>query len=109
LAGLILTDKRGSLAEWRFMLTWRFARRDVALNPNQATLTYQQLLNTLQKKGYRKVPAQTPHEFALSFLGTPWASGILEFTQLYNHLRFGQASVSLSRLRQILEAIAKRK
>jgi hypothetical protein len=109
LAGLILTDKSGSIAEWRFRLTWRFARRDVALSPGEATLTYQQLLNTLQKKGYRKVPAQTPREFALSFLSTPWGPGILEFTQLYNLLRFGQASVSLARLRNILEDIAKRR
>ena len=29
----------------------------------------------------------------------------MEFTKLYNTLRYGQASVSLARLRQILEEI----
>jgi transglutaminase-like putative cysteine protease len=109
LAGLILTDKTGALEELRFRLAWRFARRDSELNPREATLTYQRLLQTLQKKGFRKKPSQTPREFAFSFLSTPWGPGIMEFTKLYNTLRFGQASVSLARLRQILEEIAKGK
>ena len=107
LAGLILTDKTGTLAELRFRLAWRFARRDSELNPREATLTYQRLLQTLQKKGFRKTPSQTPREFAFSFLSTPWGPGVLEFTKLYNTLRYGQASVSLARLRQILEDIAR--
>jgi hypothetical protein len=109
LAGLILTDKSGTLAEWRFRLAWRFARRDAELNPREATLTYQRLLNALRKKGFRKKPAQTPREFAFSFLSTPWGPGVTEFTKLYNTLRYGQASVSLARLRQILEELAGKK
>jgi transglutaminase-like putative cysteine protease len=109
LAGLILTDRSGTLAEWRFRLAWRFARRDAALKPREASLCYQRLLNALQKKGFRKKPSQTPREFAFSFLGTPWGPGVLEFTKLYNTLRYGQAPVSFARLRQILEEIAGRK
>ena len=96
LAGLILTDKTGALAELRFRLAWRFARRDSELTPREATLTYQRLLKTLQKKGFRKPPSQTPHEFAFSFLGTPWGPRVMEFTKLYNTLRFGQTPVSLA-------------
>ncbi len=107
LAALILTDKTGALAELRFRLAWRFARRNSALNPREATLTYQRLLKTLQKKGFRKTASQTPREFAFSFLSTPWGPGVMEFTKLYNTLRFGQTSVSLDRLRQILEDITK--
>ena len=107
LASLILTDKSGTLAEWRFRLAWRFAHRDAALKPREASLTYQRLLSALQKKGFRKKPSQTPREFAFSFLGTPWGPGVMEFTKLYNTLRYGQASVSFARLRQILEDIAR--
>jgi transglutaminase-like putative cysteine protease len=107
LAGLILTDKSGTLAEWRFLLAWKFARRDSTLNPREATLTYQRLLNALQKKGFRKKPSQTPREFAFSFLSTPWGPGVMEFTKLYNALRYAQASVSITRLRQILEEITR--
>ncbi len=109
LAGLILTDKSGTLAELRFRWAWRFARRDSELSPREATLTYQRLLKTLQKKGIRKAPSQTPREFAYSFLTTPWGPGVMEFTKLYNTLRFGQASVSLAHLRQILEDIGRGK
>lgn len=109
LAVLILTDKSGTLAELRFRLAWRFARRNTNLQPREATLTYQRLLQTLQKKGFRKKSSQTPREFALSFLTTPWGPGVMEFTKLYNTLRFGQASVSLARLRNIMENIAKAK
>jgi transglutaminase-like putative cysteine protease len=107
LAALILTDKTRSLAEVRFLLNWNFARRGATLSPGEATLTYQRLLHTLQKKGYRKKSSQTPREFALSFLGTRWSHGVLEFTRLYNLLRFGQAPVQLSTLRRILEEIKK--
>jgi transglutaminase-like putative cysteine protease len=107
LASLILTDKSGTLSEWRFRLAWRFARQDAAVKPREASLTYQRLLSALQKKGFRKKPSQTPREFAFSFLGTPWGPGVMEFTKLYNTLRYGQAPVSIARLRQILEDLFK--
>jgi transglutaminase-like putative cysteine protease len=107
LAGLVATDKSGALAELRFRLAWKFARRDAALKPREATLTYKRLLASLQKKGFRRTPSQTPREFAFSFLGTPWGPGVTEFTKLYNTLRYGQAPVPLARLRSILEDIAK--
>ena len=75
LAGLILTDKSGTLAEWRFRLTWRFARRDAALKPREATLTYQRLLNALQKKGLsqetRPKPLASSHFLSSAPRGVP--------------------------------------
>jgi Domain of unknown function (DUF4129) len=109
LAGLILTDKSGRLAEMRFLWVWKFSRRDTELSRREATLTYQRLLIAMRNKGYRKTPSQTPREFAFSFLGTPWGPGVMEFTELYNTLRFGQVSVPLARLRRILEDMAKGK
>jgi transglutaminase-like putative cysteine protease len=106
-ASLILTDKSGTLTEWRFRLAWRFARREAELKPREASLTYQRLLSALQKKGFRKKPSQTPREFAFTFLGTPWGPGVMEFTKLYNTLRYGQAPVAIARLRHILQDIAK--
>jgi transglutaminase-like putative cysteine protease len=106
LFALVAAEKSGSIAELRFLWAWKFRRRDRALSPQEATLTYSRFLKTLHKKGYRKPPSQTPREFALSFFGTPLSWAVLEFTRLYNALRFGQASVSLARLRALLEAIA---
>jgi transglutaminase-like putative cysteine protease len=107
LASLILAERTVSLAELRFLWAWKFGRRDIALSPRQASLTYQQFLKTLRKKGYRKQPSQTPREFALSFMGSRLNSAVAEFTRLYNALRFGQAPVSLLRLRELLEEIRK--
>ena len=109
LAGLVLTDKSGTLAEWRFLLAWKFARRDAAISPREATLTYHRLLNALKKKGFRKNPSQTPREFASSMLTSPLGPGVMEFTKLYNTLRYGRATVSFARLREILEGITDRK
>jgi transglutaminase-like putative cysteine protease len=105
LGGLIAAEKGDSIAEFRFLLMWRFRRRDRALSPAEATLTYHRFLKALHKKGFRKPPAQTPREFALSFVGTRLSWPVLEFTRLYNALRFGKAGVPLSRLRSLLEEI----
>jgi len=51
LAALVVGEKGGSLAEIRFFWLWKFGRRELALSPGQATLTYQRLLKTLRKKG----------------------------------------------------------
>ena len=109
LFALVAAEKSGSIAELRFLWAWKFRRRDRALSPQEATLTYSRFLKTLQKKGHRKPPSETPREFALSFVGTPLSWAVLEFTRLYNALRFGQASVSLARLRALLEDIAENK
>ena len=102
---LILAEKGDRIAEWRFALVWRFRRKDRALSPAEATLTYNLFLKTLSKRGHRKPTAQTPREFALSFVGTALAWPVQEFTRLYNALRFGQAAVSLARLRELLGEI----
>ena len=106
LVGLIASEKSGSIAEMRFLWAWTFRRADRSLSPLEATMTYTRLLKTLQKKGYRKPPAQTPREFAMSFLGSRLSPPVLEFTRLYNSLRFGQTPVSLTRLRTLLQEIA---
>jgi len=107
LGSLIAAEKSGSIAELRFLWAWRFRRSDRALSPQEATLTYNRFLKGLRKKGFRKSPAQTPQEFAFSFVGTRLSWPVLEFTRLYNALRFGQTPVSLARLRQLLEEIIK--
>jgi len=107
LGGLIVAEKGSTLAEWRFALAWRFRKQDRTLTPGEATLTYKQLLKALIKKGFRKSPAQTPREFALSFAGTRLAWPVLEFTRLYNALRFGRSPVSLTKLRQLLHEIGR--
>jgi transglutaminase-like putative cysteine protease len=107
LAALLVGEKAGSLAEFRFFWVWKFGRGELAPSPQEATLIYQKLLKTLGRTGYHRPPALTPWEFAQSLSGTPLGSGVSEFTGLYNMLRFGQAQVPCARLRQILQEISK--
>jgi hypothetical protein len=107
LVALVVCEKGVPLAEIRFFLLWKFGRQELSPSPRQATLSYQRLLKTLRKKGYPKPAEQTPWEFAQSLSGTRLGSGVWEFTRLYNQLRFGQAQVSMARLRQLLEEIQK--
>ena len=107
LGTLILVEKRLSLAELRFLWAWTFAQHKVALSAREATLTYRQFLKKLERKGFKKLPSQTPAEFALSFAGSPLAPGVQEFTRHYNELRFAGATVPLARLRQLLDTIGK--
>jgi transglutaminase-like putative cysteine protease len=105
LTALIGAERVASLAELRFLLAWRFRRRDLPLSPREATLTYQRFLKVLRKKRIKKAPAQTPQEFANTFAGSPLAGLVSEFTRLYNTLRFGGMPVSLVRLRELVEQI----
>ncbi len=110
LGGLTLADLIAGkqIAQLRFLWLWKFRRRDVTLSEREATLAYQRLLKILQKKGFQKAPSQTPREFAFGVGGSGFGASVLEFTQAYNALRFGQSPVSLARLRQILEEIGRR-
>jgi len=105
MAALLAGEHVGTLAEMRFFWAWKFGGKEVALNPRQATLSYQRLLKILGKKGYSKPAAATPWEFAQSLAGTDLGYGVCEFTRLYNRLRFGQTPVPMARLRQLLDEI----
>jgi len=71
----------------------------------EATLTYQQLLKALARKGFRKRPTQTPLEFAVSLPVTELSPFVLEFTRLYNHARFGQHLAQSTRLLELLRQV----
>jgi hypothetical protein len=106
-AVLLASDSGSMLARARFAWTWRFSRGRQSLSPREASLTYQELLKILRKKGFRKSPCETPQEFARSLEGCLVGPGVEEFTRLYNALRFGQTPVPVMRLRTLLQKIAK--
>jgi transglutaminase-like putative cysteine protease len=105
LAALLAVEQGLTLAELRLRWAWKFGGESLKLGPREATLTYARFLKVLRKRGFRKTPAQTPREFALSFAGSHLSTGVQEFTRLYNSVRFGKATVPLTRLRDVLEEI----
>jgi transglutaminase-like putative cysteine protease len=108
LGGLVAVEKTGSLAELKFLWRWKSRSSDTSLSPREATLSYNRFLNVLKKRGFRKSPSLTPREFAFSFVGSRLSSSVLEFTRLYNELRYGQAPVSLAQLRAVLDEVTKK-
>jgi protein-glutamine gamma-glutamyltransferase len=104
LAALAAAEGLPALVELGFAFAWR-RRRGESLDPRDAVLTYHRFLKAVAKKGFRRMPAQTPREFALALRGTSVGTSAVEFTAAYNALRFGGAPVSIDRLRRLLDDI----
>jgi protein-glutamine gamma-glutamyltransferase len=72
-----------------------------------ATLLYQRMLLTLQRRGYKKPPWFTPAEFAAALPRAPLGEAVGEFTAAYNALRFGGRTDVAPRLSVLLEEMEK--
>jgi transglutaminase-like putative cysteine protease len=105
MAALAALENFPSFAELRFWWSWRVRRHPRTLGSREAVFTYRRFLKAAERKGFRKPASQTPREFALFLGGTSMGAGALEFTRLYNALRFGGAPVAVDRLRRLLEEI----
>ncbi len=73
----------------RVLLAWKLRARDGALPPHTAALFYRRMLLLLERRGWRKSPAQTPLEFAASVSGEDAAAPVAQLTELYQASRFG--------------------
>ena len=105
LAALLAAENLPSWGELRFAWAWQRRRRSGGLDGRDAVLTYRRFLKAVAKKGFRRLPAQTPREFALALRGTSLGALAAEFTAAYNTLRFGGAPVPIDRLRRLLDDI----
>nr|WP_318528523.1 DUF3488 and DUF4129 domain-containing transglutaminase family protein [Plectonema radiosum] len=103
LTGLILATATAFLS-WLGWVQWRkwLKHRTFRKLPPMESL-YQQMLQTLGEKGFRKHPAQTPLEYAsVSYQhhSPATAEVIDEICQAYNSWRYGGHAPNLNRLRQ---------
>ena len=101
------------LAGRRFFLkliTWWKVRTspEGSPDPELATLLYQQMLGLLERRGWAKLPAQTPLEFAAVGAGPEVSAPVRAFTDLYVQARFGAASCDVSTMQQLLAEIRAR-
>lgn len=103
---LVLWVLRGrAISHWVRGL-WLIRRgRTRTLSAAEVTLVYERLLARLRRKGYQRVPSQTPLEFAASLPPPELATTVWEFTRLYNHARFGQQSAAPGRLLELLRRV----
>jgi transglutaminase-like putative cysteine protease len=75
-------------------------------SPADASILYQQMLDRLERRGFRKPAWATPMEFAAQLTGrlAP-AEGCIatQFTELYNSVRFGGDAAATARLAGLLK------
>ncbi|HEV2421764.1 MAG TPA: DUF3488 and transglutaminase-like domain-containing protein [Candidatus Acidoferrales bacterium] len=85
---------------------WKLrARREGQLPSELAAFEYLQMLRLLERRGWRKSPAQTPLEFAASIRIPEFAGPVAELTNLYQSARFGAAPADARRVSSLLAAI----
>ncbi len=91
------------------------AHRGGDLPPELAALEYREMLKLLERRGWRKLPAQTALEFAASIPDLQLAGPVSQLTEMYQSSRFGahpanagQMASLLSAMKEILRAASRR-
>ncbi len=75
------------------------------LTPRAATLRYQQMLRLLARGGLKKLPGQTPLEFAASLAAPELAAPVGQLTDLYQAARFGARRLGAQQMSHLLRSI----
>jgi protein-glutamine gamma-glutamyltransferase len=97
---------RGRALGGFFAIRWKLrSLREGQLPAELAVFEYLQMLRLLERRGWRKSPAQTPLEFAASIRVPEFAGPVAELTQLYQSARFGAAPADARRVTSLLQAI----
>ena len=87
-------------------IRWKLrSRRAGQLSADLAAFEYRQMLRLLERRGWRKSPAQTPLEFAASIRVPEFAGPVAELTQLYQSARFGAQPANARRVTTLLDAL----
>lgn len=86
------------------------ANRRLRAHPDRApresaSLWYDQMLRRLARRGWRKTPAQTPHDFVAAIKEPILQSKVALFTQAYESARFGQSADDARALPELFEEI----
>jgi transglutaminase-like putative cysteine protease len=84
---------------------FRLARRPERAPQMAASIWYQKMLKVLARRGWQKVPAQTPEEFAAAIRDEQLKQRVTTFTEHYENARFGGSPEEASRLSEIYQEI----
>lgn len=91
---------------------WRaIRRRRVAARPERsprvaATIWYERVLRMLAKRGWQKLPAQTPTEFVAGLRDDKVRGPLARFAEHYERARFGDSTEDAARLPEVYEEVA---
>jgi hypothetical protein len=88
--------------------------RRLAAHPERAPqkaagIWYQRMTRTIARRGWRKLPTQTPTEFAKSIDDRKLQEAVTEFTERYEKARFANSSEDAKHLPELYETISTRR
>jgi protein-glutamine gamma-glutamyltransferase len=90
----------------RLMTVWHLRISAAAeMTPHLATLQYNEMLRLLARRGIRKPPGQTPHEFATSLPDGNLAAPVHQLTGMYQAARFGGRTTDAKEASTLLKLI----
>jgi len=101
IAGALLFFGPRYWREWRGKVRLRQIIRSGG-SPSDAGILYERMLDVLARRGFQKPPWFTPIEFA-RHLPVAENAQVVEFTQVYNSVRFGGDRSATSRLAELLQ------
>jgi protein-glutamine gamma-glutamyltransferase len=84
---------------------FRLARRPQKSPQMAASIWYERMLRQARRRGWEKSPAQTPEEFAAVIADPRLKKKICDFTEHYEHARFGKSAEDASRLPELYDEI----
>ncbi len=90
---------------WRAAHRHRVARNPVKAPEAAASIWYARMTRSMGRKGFHKMPAQTPGEFVASIPDPPLQSSVATFTRHYERARFGKSPQDAARLPELYEEI----
>jgi hypothetical protein len=91
---------RYAVARWSLR-----ARRGGDLTASLASLEYTEMLRLLEKRGWKKLPSQTPLEFASAIPAPDLSAPIAQLTDLYQSARFGNHPAPIEQMSSLLRSI----
>jgi transglutaminase-like putative cysteine protease len=88
-----------------------FRRASLSANSSKspraaAAIWYERMIRKVARKGWRKLPAQTPAEFLTSIDDVIIKSQVAKFTTLYESARFGGSAKDASSLAQLYDELS---
>jgi protein-glutamine gamma-glutamyltransferase len=101
---LLLTVNGKTL--WSTISALRLAAHPERAPQRAASIWYERMTRTMARRGWRKLPTQTPAEFAESIHDAALQRAITEFTECYEQARFAQSADDAKRLPGLYEEIS---
>jgi transglutaminase-like putative cysteine protease len=105
LVALLLVLRGRSLIRYAVARWSLRARRGGNLTASLAALEYTEMLRLLEKRGWKKSPAQTPLEFASAIPASDISTPVSQLTELYQSARFGDHPARIEQMSTLLRSI----